>query len=72
VDKFQIADPKAHEDLYRRMLTEIGRTRLPARDNRSNPRVVKRKMSKFPLKREQHARVQHPRKSVEDSVVLLN
>jgi hypothetical protein len=72
VDKFQITAPEEQDELVRRMLAEIGRARLPARDNRSNPRVVKRKMSKFSLKREQHVRVQHPRKPFEDSVVLPN
>lgn len=72
IDKFQITGACGFEALYRRMLEEIGRAQLPMRDNRSNPRVVKRKMSNFGLKREEHKRVQHPCKSFKESVVLLN
>ena len=72
VDKFQIAKPNRRHALYGHMLKEIAREQLPPRDNRSNPRVVKRKMSKFALKREQHVRVRHPRKPFAESVVLLN
>lgn len=72
VDKFQIAAPQAWKEFYQRMLAEIGRVRLPPRDNRSNPRVVKRKMSNFRLKREEHRRVQHPTKPFRNSVVALN
>jgi hypothetical protein len=72
VDKFQIAEPTDLEGLYERMLMEIATQQLPARDNRSNPRVVKRKMSKYRLKREEHTGIHHPRKSFAESVVLLN
>jgi hypothetical protein len=37
-----------------RLTREIAAGRLPDRRPRSNPRVVKRKMSKFPLKRAEH------------------
>jgi hypothetical protein len=40
--------------LYQRLLRDIGRKRLPKRRLRSNPRVVKRKMSNFKLKRAEH------------------
>lgn len=72
IDKFQITGVRGFAALYRRMLEEIGRLQLPVRDNRSNPRVVKRKMSNFGLKREEHKRVHHPRKSFKESVVVLN
>jgi len=42
------------------LLTEIAAARLPARRPRSNPRVVKRKMSDFPLKRPEHRRPPKP------------
>lgn len=38
----------ARQAPYQRLLADIRRHRLPERDWRSNPRVVKRKMSKFP------------------------
>jgi hypothetical protein len=40
--------------LYARLLRDIAAERLPARRHRSNPRVVKRKMSKFQRKRPEH------------------
>ena len=40
--------------LYQRLLRDIARKRLPPRRLRSNPRVVKRKMSNFKLKRAEH------------------
>jgi len=49
--EFQLVDPADHSRLWTRLLGDIARFRLPERENRSNPRVVKRKMSKFKLKR---------------------
>lgn len=71
-DKFQIVGEKEFEPLYRRMIREIARQVLPPRDNRSNPRVVKKKMSKFPLKRPEHRPIQHSHKSIDDAIVMLN
>lgn len=51
VDDFQLVAPAQHEALHRRPLRDIARCRLPARAARTNPRVVKRKMSTFKLKR---------------------
>jgi hypothetical protein len=72
VDKFQITPSDRRDALYHSMIDEIARQRLAPRDGRCNPRVVKRKMSKFPLKREQHVRPCHPRKAFADSVAVLN
>jgi hypothetical protein len=58
--------------LYRGMLRLIGRCRLPPRENRVNPRVVKRKMSKFAKKRPQHYRLPQPEKPFLETVVMLN
>jgi hypothetical protein len=52
--EFQMTTPEQWPHLYQRLLKDIARYRLPERENRSNPRVVKRKMSKFKLKREIH------------------
>ena len=72
VDKFQITPPNRRSTLYHSMIDEIARQRLAGRDNRCNPRVVKRKMSNFLLKRKQHLHVRHPRTAFEESVVVLN
>jgi hypothetical protein len=56
---------------YTRLLRTIGREQLPARDNRCNPRVVKRKMSNFDLKREHHRHPPQPTKPFADAVVIL-
>ena len=58
-------------DWRERLLRDIGREILPERANRSNPRVIKRKISKFDLKREQHRHWPQPTKSFADAVVLL-
>lgn len=48
---FQLADPAWHEALFARLFREIAKQRVQQRLPRSNPRVVRRKMSNFPLKR---------------------
>ncbi len=67
----QIVAPHQARDWYHRLLRDIGREQLPQRANRSNPRVVKRKMSKFDLKREPHRHWPQPTKSFADAIVLL-
>ncbi|MCC6682697.1 MAG: hypothetical protein IT445_17490 [Phycisphaeraceae bacterium] len=47
--------------LYRAMISHIASGRLPPRDNRINPRVVKVKMSNFAKKRPEHYHLQHPK-----------
>jgi hypothetical protein len=51
IDAFQLVAPAHHDLLYQRLLRDIAACRLPARARRTTPRVVKRKMSKFALKR---------------------
>jgi hypothetical protein len=58
--------------LFQDLLTaHIGQEILPPRANRSNPRVIKRKMSNFAKKRPEHYKTPQPRKTFKDSVVLL-
>jgi hypothetical protein len=57
--------------LYVGMITHIAQGRLPPRDNRINPRVIKKKMSNFPKKRPEHYHVQHPQTSFEQAVRVL-
>ena len=52
--EFQMTAPEQLPALYQRLLRDMARKRLPPRRLRSNPRVVKRKMSNFKLKRAEH------------------
>ena len=61
-----------HPRLYQRLLEDVVATPLPPRANRSNPRVVKRKMSKFKVKNPSHQNWPQPTKSFREAVVLLN
>jgi hypothetical protein len=54
IPEFQMVAPDQWPQLYRRLLHDIAEGLLPKRRHRSNPRVVKRKMSKFHLKRPEH------------------
>jgi len=54
IPEFQMVDAAMRPQLYDRLLRDLAAERLPERRDRSNPRVVKRKMSKFQLKRPQH------------------
>jgi hypothetical protein len=68
---FQRAAPAEHPRLYRQLLADVAAARLPARDNRSNPRVVKRKMSNFKVKGPQHQHWPQPSKPFRSTIVLL-
>jgi hypothetical protein len=57
--------------LYQAMLHHIGTGRLPPRDGRINPRVVKVKMSNFKKKRPADCHGRHPQRSFEEAVVML-
>lgn len=72
LSEFQMTTPEQLPQLYHRLLNDIARHRLPERDNRSNPRVVKRKMSKFKLKREKHRHWPQPSKLFQEAIVILN
>ena len=72
ISEFQISAPQEHERLYQRLLEDIRQHRLPERDHRWNPRVVKRKMSKFPRKRPIHQHIRQPCRPFRESVVMLN
>jgi hypothetical protein len=57
---FQLVHPHDHPRLWSRLLADLALGRLPPRDQRLNPRVVKRKMSKFKLKHPAHRRPPRP------------
>jgi hypothetical protein len=71
VPEFQMTAPDQLPRLYRRLLGDIAAERLPARRLRSNPRVVKQKMSNFKLKRLQHTQWPQPTQPFRDSIALL-
>ena len=60
-----------HPRLYRQLLSDVSWRPLPPRANRSNPRVVKRKMSKFRVKTPSHRAWPQPTKPFREAVVLL-
>lgn len=59
-------------NLYQQALADMldPKEILPPRRLRANPRVVKRKMSKFPVKRAEHRVWPQPTRSAEDAVRL--
>jgi hypothetical protein len=71
VFEFQIVDKTQQALLYQQLLKDIARNILPERANRSNPRVVKRKMSGFDKKRIKHRSWPQPTKSFSEAVVML-
>jgi hypothetical protein len=66
----QIVSLTQFDAWYQQLLTRIGRQQLPVRDNRCNPRVVRRKMSKFKLKRDEHRSPPKPTKLFAQAVVI--
>ena len=71
IAEFQMVDCAQHDRLYRRLLSDIARQLNPPRRDRANPRVVKRKMSNFKLKRPEHRRPPQPSHPFRDVVVVL-
>jgi hypothetical protein len=67
----QIVAQAQFEGWYQSLLVRLGRFRLPTRDTRRNPRVVRRKMSNFDLKRDQHRQPPQPTLAFADAVVIL-
>jgi hypothetical protein len=67
------ATPGRFEQWYRGLLWEmqLERTDDEVRRNRINPRVVKRKMSKFKKKRPEHRRMPPLKKTFAETVVML-
>jgi hypothetical protein len=69
VPEFQLAVPEPLPLLYARRLMNLGARRLPERRPRSNPRVVKRKMSNFKVKRAEHQRPLKPERSFREAIL---
>ena len=72
VAEFQLVAVAQEAALYGRLLRDIARGRLAARDGRINPRVVRRQQSKFPVKRPSHGAAPRLKKPFHQTVVLLN
>ena len=64
------SDPAALRPWYDLLLAEMAQERIEPRRNRSNPRVVKRKISKFHTKRPQHRARPPLQKPFADAVVI--
>lgn len=62
--------PVGLEQWYRLLLEEMAQERIEPRRNRANPRVVKRKMSKFAKKRPEHRGRRPLKKTFAESVVI--
>jgi hypothetical protein len=56
---------------YADLLAEVAEEVLPERRDRVNPRVVKRKMSKWPKKRPEHRHYPQPTKKFRSGIVML-
>ena len=54
------------------LLWEMQQEVIEPRRNRINPRVIKRKMSKWPKKRPEHRRLPPLKKRFEETVVMVN
>ncbi len=63
--------PQSFEDWYQALLWEMQNERTDDRRNRINPRVIKRKMSKWPKKRPHHRRPPPMKKSFGETVVMV-
>jgi hypothetical protein len=70
IPEFQMVAPEQRQRLYERLLHDIAAKGLPPRQTRTNPRVVKQKMSNFKLKRAEHYQPPKPRGTFRDAVVV--
>jgi hypothetical protein len=71
VQDFEIAAPNVLEELFQRLLRELARTPLPARMPRTEPRCVRRKMIKWPLKRSEHYHWSQPTRPFDKAVAVI-
>jgi Insertion element 4 transposase N-terminal/Transposase DDE domain len=63
-------DPAGAERWYQEVLAEIAAEKLPSRRDRVNPRVIKRKMSKFAKKRPVHRGIPTLKRKFRDIIVM--
>jgi hypothetical protein len=67
----QVKTPAELERWYEGLLWEMQGERTEPRRNRVNPRVIKRKMSKWKKKRPEHRRLPHLEKTFPETVVMI-
>src|SRR5262249_7442567 len=65
------SNPLTLQSWYHGLLNEMALERTEPRRNRINPRVIKRKMSKWPKKRAQHYHPPPLQKTFAESVVMI-
>jgi len=65
-------DARGQREWYEDLLTEIATEKLPPRRDRINPRVIKRKMSKWAKKRPEHRNYPQPEKTFRQSIDMLD
>jgi len=68
---FAVVPRKLWPELCCTILQCLARHRLPKRRRRSCPRVVKRKMSNFPLKRQEHRGINTKAKPIQEALCLI-
>lgn len=71
LSEFEMVASAEHPRLLKRLLGDMAKEVLPKRRMRSNPRVVKRKMSSYKLKRPEHQHWPQPMKPFADAVALI-
>lgn len=71
IPEFEMTATEHLPRLYARLLADMTDELLPARRNRINPRVIKRKMSNFKLKRPEHYRWPQPTCSFRQGVAVI-
>jgi hypothetical protein len=71
IREFQMTAIDQLDALYQRLLRDIAAVRLPLRRLRSNPRVVKRKMSSFLRKRPEHRHWPQPSLPFPEAILLI-
>lgn len=65
-------DKAGRQRWWEDLIAEVGEEVLPPRRNRINPRVIKRKMSKWPKKRAHHRHPPQPTKPFRESIVITS
>lgn len=71
IPEFEMTATEELPRLYVRLLADMADELLPARRDRINPRVVKRKMSNFKLKRPEHYHWPQPACSFREGVAII-
>ena len=69
--EFQLVIPEQHDQLYKRLLSDIAHTLLPIRRHPINPRVLKKTLARFPVKRSRHYSTLQPSSSFRAALPLI-